>query len=610
MALRSPIQSCLDELHARYRTLADGAVATYIPELAKADPQWFAICLATTDGHVYAVGDTARPFTIQSISKPFVYGLALDDQGPEAVRARIGVEPTGDAFNAISLAPGTGRPFNPMINAGAIAATSLIAGHSAADKEARLLAMLSLYAGRPLAVDADVYESERATGHRNRAIGHLLRNFDVLSGDPEPAVDLYFRQCSVAATCRDLAVMGATLANGGINPVTGEQALPAALVPDVLSIMSTCGMYDFAGEWMYRVGLPAKSGVAGGILAVLPGQLGIAVFSPPLDRRGNSVRGVAVCADLSRELGLHSLRVTRSSRAAVRDERSLATARSKRRRCAADLALLDRTGGQARVYELQGDLAFAGVESLVRRVIDHGAAAGPVIVDLRRVTRIDDPAAHVLLDLVQAVERGRPLAVVGAHPHATFLRALDERAATADAGHPQIFPDLDAALEWAEECLLRQARSPSRPTAVELREQDLCRGLDSIALAVLDGELERRQFHRGEFILRAGETAQAMYLLISGRVSVVLPSVDGQLKRLATLDPGMAFGELAVVGRMERSADVRADEASECYVLTVDRFERLARTRPSITAALLQNMLRQVHDTVSRLNRELAALEG
>src|SRR5262245_34586369 len=206
-AIPSPIQILLDRLHGRYAALSDGQVATYIPELAKADPDAFGICLATTDGRVYEAGDTRRSFTIQSISKPFVYGMALEDHGETAVRARIGVEPTGDAFNSISLAPDTGCPLNPMINAGAIAATALVAGHSRDDRLARLLGALSLYAGRDLEVETAVYRSERATGHRNRAIGHMLRTFDILREDPEATLDLYFRQCSVAVQCRDLSIM-------------------------------------------------------------------------------------------------------------------------------------------------------------------------------------------------------------------------------------------------------------------------------------------------------------------------------------------------------------------------------------------------------------------
>jgi len=315
--MKSPIQDYLERLHRSHADLREGEVATYIPELAKANPEWFGICVATTDGQVYEVGDARQPFTIQSISKPFTYGLALEDRGVDAVLARIGVEPTGDAFNSISLAPTTGCPLNPMINAGAIAAASLVAGDSPPDRFTRLLGAYSLYAGRALEVDRAVYESERSTGHRNRAIGHMLRNFDIVDGDPELALDLYFRQCSVSVDCRDLSIMAATLANGGLNPLSGERAIRADLVEKILSVMTTCGMYDYAGEWLYGIGIPAKSGVAGGILVVLPGQVGIGIFSPRLDGRGNSVRGIRVCADLSRDFELQF--PARRARLAVRD---------------------------------------------------------------------------------------------------------------------------------------------------------------------------------------------------------------------------------------------------------------------------------------------------
>ena len=246
--IRSPFQDHLEALHARFRSLDSGEVARYIPELAKADPEAFGVAVATVDGHVYEVGDSRQPFTIQSISKPLTYGLALEDCGVERVRAKIGVEPTGDAFNAISLAAPSGCPLNPMINAGAIAAASLVAGRSEADRLARLLAVYSTYAGRALSLDAAVFESERATGHRKRAIVHMLRNFKIVGGDPEPALTLYFQQCSVAVDCRDLALMAGTLANGGANPVTGERALRGDLVESVLSVMTTCGMYDSSGE--------------------------------------------------------------------------------------------------------------------------------------------------------------------------------------------------------------------------------------------------------------------------------------------------------------------------------------------------------------------------
>jgi len=611
--VRSPIQSCLERLHARHAGLTDGAGATYIPELAKANPEWFGICVATTDGHIYEVGDSRELFTIQSISKPFTYGLALEDRGPDAVLAKIGVEPTGDAFNAISLTPGSGRPFNPMINAGAIAATGLVAGHSSADKLSRLLGTLSVYAGRTLSIDTAVYESEKTTGHRNRAIGHMLRNFDILTADPEPALDLYFQQCSVAVTCRDLSVMAATLANGGINPLTGERAVHEQHVASILSIMATCGMYDYAGEWVYAVGLPAKSGVAGGILAVLPGQLGIGVFSPRLDARGNSVRGVAVCKELSDEFGLHFLHVARSSRSALHGQYSLAAVRSKRRRSAADRDLLDRIGDRVWVYELQGDLIFSALELVTRQVVEHSAATEVAILDMRRVTRVDGAATHMLLDLcVDLAERDRPLLFASAHGHPGFLRALQERVTSLGRGPwPFESPDLDSALEWCENYLLRAAsNAPPTADAVSLAEHEVCRGLDARALAALERLLERKRFARGEFIVRAGERAQAMYLLLAGQASVVLTLPSGQLKRLATIAPGMVFGELAIVSRAVRSADIRADHAVDCYALSADTFEQLGRTHPAIKVTLLENMLRQSYETVTRLNGELAALDG
>ena len=277
----SPVHEFLVALHARVaREETGGEVADYIPELARARADDFGIAITTAEGETHAVGDTDVPFTIQSISKALLYGMALEDNGPAGVMAKVGVEPTGEAFNSIRLQDGSGNPFNPMVNAGAIATTGLLRGE---DGLARILDTFGRYAGRPLAVDEDVYRSERDTGHRNRAIAHLLRNFAVIGDDPERVLDLYFHQCALAVTCRDLAMMGATLANKGVNPATGERAVDERYVPSVLSVMATCGMYDFAGQWLYDVGLPAKSGVAGGILAVLPGQLGIGTYSPPLD---------------------------------------------------------------------------------------------------------------------------------------------------------------------------------------------------------------------------------------------------------------------------------------------------------------------------------------
>lgn len=605
-AVVSPVQTYLEALHAKHAGLQDGAVATYIPELGKADPNWFAICIATTDGEVYEVGDAHQTFTIQSISKPITYGLALEDQGYERVLAKIGVEPSGDAFNSISLQPGTGRPLNPMINAGAIATTSLVAGHSADDRLERLLSVFAMYAGRPLEVDESVYRSEKETGHRNRAIGHMLRNFDVLTDDPDGALDLYFRQCSILVTCRDLALMAATLANGGVHPRTGERAVDQRVVDSVLSVMTTCGMYDFAGEWVYAVGMPAKSGVAGGVMAVLPGQLGIGVFSPRLDARGNSVRGVAVCKDLSRDFSLHFLRVSRSARSTLRAAYDLGHTRSRRLRSEAERAVLDEAGHRVRVYELQGDLSFSAVEGLVRRIVHAGPEVA--VVDVRRTARIEACAPSLLAELAVDLGRGgKRLAVIANREHAGLTRHLQERLVAEGTQRTlQTFSDLDPALEWCERVVLGQAGVPA-PTASSLTDHEFCRGIDLDDVRVLATFLETRRFEAGETIIRQGDIADEVFLLMGGTVSVTMDLPTGERRRLSTVAPGMVFGELTIVDRCARTADVHADTAVECLVLTVRELERLETSHPAIAIGIMRNLLRNVHRTVLRMSREVAA---
>lgn len=301
-----PIQSFLETLYEEYRGVNTGQVASYIPELAKANPHQFAISVVTLDGRIFQVGDCQQEFTIQSISKVFAYGMALEDWGRDRLLEKVGVEPTGDPFNShIRLDEMSHRPDNPMINAGAIATTSLIKGKNPTERLNRLLAMFRRYVGRDVYVDISTFLSERATGHRNRAMAHLMLNFGMLNGDIEEALDLYFQQCALLVTCHDLAIMAAALANQGQHPITGERVLQSEYVRDVLSVMYTCGMYNFAGEWAFRVGIPAKSGVSGGVIAVVPNQAGIAVFSPPLDENGNSVRGLKVFEALSQEYGFH-----------------------------------------------------------------------------------------------------------------------------------------------------------------------------------------------------------------------------------------------------------------------------------------------------------------
>ncbi|MDB9375654.1 glutaminase A [Nodularia sphaerocarpa] len=313
-AVTSPFRNYLHDLHAKYCSLNEGVVADYIPELALAQPEWFGICVVTQDGHIFEVGDSDQEFTIQSISKAFVFGLALEDHGREYVNSKVSMEPTEEAFNSIVLDELTNRPYNPMVNAGAIATTDLIKGKNGTERLKRLLAMFQRYTGRKHDIDVPVFLSEKSTGFRNRAIAYLMLNFGMVNNNIDETLDLYFQQCSILVNAKDLAMMAATLANGGVNPVTKERAIDERYVQDVISVMLSCGMYDASGQWAYRVGLPAKSGVSGGITAIAPGKLGVGTFSPLLDKKVNSLRGIKVCEDLSREFGLHLFNVTTPER--------------------------------------------------------------------------------------------------------------------------------------------------------------------------------------------------------------------------------------------------------------------------------------------------------
>ena len=304
------IQEILDDIYEKYRHVDDGAVATYIPELGKADPKDFGICLATVDGHVFRAGDWDKEFTIQSMCKPLAFQMALEQHGVEETMKYVGVEPSGDAFNSIELDPKTTRPFNPMINAGAIAIASLIKKSPVEAGVQAFVDKMSEAAGRPLRIDWAVMQSETLTGNRNRAIAYLMRNFGIIDEQVNEALQQYFAQCSMLVTCQDLAMMAATLANMGTNPLTGELVFDFQYIKYVLTVMLTCGLYDYAGAWAYEVGLPAKSGVGGGIFGVVNRQLGISVYSPRLDAQGNSVRGILACKELATRFGLHAFEFT------------------------------------------------------------------------------------------------------------------------------------------------------------------------------------------------------------------------------------------------------------------------------------------------------------
>lgn len=382
--MRTPVPHYLSEVLRACADNAEGALADYIPELGNVDPDTLAVAVCMGDGTVYSAGDADVEFTIQSMSKPFVYALALQEVGLEATLQHVGVEPSGDAFNDLSLGE-DGRPSNPMINAGAIAVHALIGGSHMPLRErtAMIVDGLSRFAGRQLSVDEEVYASEFATAFRNRAIANLLRNVGIIEQDPRDIVGEYTRQCATTVTTNDLATMAVTLAMGGRNPITGEQVIPAWVCRHVLSVMMTCGMYDAAGDWMTSVGFPAKSGVSGGLLGALPGQAGLATFSPKVDRHGHSVRGVRVFERLSRDLNLHLMEVQEARVRLLESSR--------------EVELRD---GLARHLRLRGALYFGSVERLLRELADI-PDEDTVVVDLSDVTHINPIGRRMLLDAME-----------------------------------------------------------------------------------------------------------------------------------------------------------------------------------------------------------------
>jgi len=302
------VQSALNAVYTKYKDIKEGKNADYIPALAQVDPKIYGIALVTTDGKLYSAGDVKSEVSIQSISKVFTMAKVMEEQGADAIAKRIGVDATGMRFNSIVAVEFAekelgGPEINPLVNPGAITATSMVRGKTRDEVWKSILDFHSAFAGRPLSVNKEVFDSEAATNQRNQAIGSLMYAYGFIKDNPAQAVDIYTEQCAISVNAKDLATMAATLANAGRNPVTGKQVMKSQNVPEVLAVMATAGLYDDSGKWLYHTGLPAKSGVGGGIIAVSPGKFGIAVVSPPLDEAGNSVRAQKAITDVSNTLG-------------------------------------------------------------------------------------------------------------------------------------------------------------------------------------------------------------------------------------------------------------------------------------------------------------------
>ena len=596
--MRSPVQRYLESIVEQCDGTA-GEVAAYIPELAAADPDRFALALATVDGHVYTVGEAEAHFSIQSISKPFTYALALADQGFDRVAQKVDVEPSGEAFNEISLASRTGRPPNPMINAGAITAASLVEGDSPAHRFDRLREWFGGFAGRDLEVIENVYTSELTTAHRNRAIAHMLREFDILTGDPEASLDLYIRQCAIGVTTQDLAMMAATLANGGVQPVTATRMLEPAYVERVLSVMATCGMYDAAGDWISAVGMPAKSGVSGGIIAVLHGQVGLAVFSPRLDAHGTSARGVQVCERMSKDMDMHLMHVGRMSTTAVRSRYPLSQVSARRSRPDADQAVLDEHPERSMIYELHGDLLFAGAEHVVRAVVDD--APDLAILDVRKVDDIADVARETLLGLRTSLREAQGEAVV-VDPQGVMP---DPDAGTEQAS--PYFDDLDSAVRWCEDELLRRhGREPTDQQTL-INEHPLLRDISAESRKVIDSLMEDMHFPAGQVVLEAGGDFAGVHMIVSGAAIATVEGPSGGTVRLVTMNPGTSFGELALGTDGVQDTTVRAVSDLTVRRLSAQSIAKITAQQPQVALEMWQAMTRDAYGVAERALRAGAA---
>src|SRR5215212_2356397 len=583
---KPPLLRFLNDCHADFTGETSGAVANYIPELGKADPTHFGISLATLDGHVYEVGDTQIPFTVQSMSKPFVFALALDTLGAARVESVIGVEPSGDPFNSIRL-NAENHPFNPMVNAGAIACSGLI--HEAKGDTAfeYIRQALGRFAGRDLDVDDAIYSSESATGDRNRAIGYLLRTNAVIRDNVAAVLEVYFRQCAILVTARDIAVMAATLANRGVNPVTGEQVLTPYAISRTLSVMTSSGMYDYAGEWIYRIGIPAKSGVGGGILAALPARLGLGSYSPKLDKHGNSVRGIKVCEALSAHYDLHMLNRSDDARNSIIADYDIGNSPSRRVRRAHEQNILAAHHQDVRVIELLGTLSFSNVDYVSRQL-----AAGPrpqlVIFDLRRVTAMTRAGTRLLAEEFHELAAYHVTVVLsGIRRSSPEWKMIGEW--TEGLSNIRNYYLLDGAIDFFE--------------ATELSEQSLLAGLTDEELTDLASLASIQTYQASEKIIAAGDPATSVFFLRSGVVHVTLP--DGI--RLATLTAGMPFGEMALL-EQHRTADVFADMAATAYEIPLRDFERFRKQHPRAGERIMRNLAQLLADRLILANAKLNLL--
>lgn len=589
--MRSPVQTYLHDLHARVRR-ADLLAANPTPGSRTAAAQspgdglavlyggrrdHLGIAMTTADGFTYQVGDARQEFSIQSISKVFVYALALMDAGFERVDEKIDVEPSGSAYNDLSSEAGSGRPKNALINIGAIAATSLVRPARGESAFERILSVFSACAGRRLSLDEDVLQTDYDTGAHNRGLAWFLSSWGIIEGDPNPAFDDYTKQCAIAVTAADLAMMAATLANLGTNPLTQERVFPEAVVERVLSVMLTCGMYDDSGDWATTVGLPAKSGVGGGIIAVLPGQLGLATFSPPLDRHGNSAKGIVACEQMSADLGLHIVRAAKPGRSVIRSHTTADRDHSSLRRSPAAEAVLEAHGSRAHVVELVGEVHFSGFEA-VSRLVEGLDDPLCLVFDIGRVDGLAPPALRSLARLAASLADDG-VAMAAADPDGLLSAHADDLAVEA-------FTSRHGALVWAEEEVLRHCGADLPALPDPSPEGPVLAGLGPADAAAVRSLLVRETVEAGTVVRRPGDEFDGIRFVRAGEVRSVAP--DGEL--VAVLRAGATFGEYALGAGAGHPFAVLAAKRSEFTLLSAEALARLEEESPRAAAALWRSI--------------------
>lgn len=603
--MESPIQHYLETLLAEVQHLGAGVPYGVHPGGREPRPEDFGICLATVDGRVYSVGVADQEFSIQSISKPFSYGLALADYGFDAVDEKVDVEPSGDPFNQISLAPDTGRPPNAMVNAGALAVSGMIRGGGGKSAVRRIVDTYSRFAGRDLISSRSVFDVEIRQSDRNHSLAYLLSSVGIIENDPTRALEVYLRQCAVQVTCRDLALMAATLANGGTQPLTGEEVFEIDVVERVLSVMMTSGMYDDAGAWVSSVGMPAKSGVGGGTLAVLPGQAGLAVFSPPLDGHGNSVRGLETCRRLSTDMEMHFVRAARSGRSAVRDSVEISQLPSRVRRTLEEAEVLEQHGHRARILDVTGDLFFAGTESLVRAVSELEDSVEFVVLDLRQVYDAGRLARQMLTGLHQRLAAAcREMLLVTGDDGTAFITLGD---AGPEGSSVPVYRGLGEAVEHCEDALLaRYGAPPAATERVPVTASPALALLDAADRERLADLMEHRVHEDGDIIRRVGQRFGGVHFIVAGRINTIATDPDGERVRLNTLGAGMTFGELALGTSDRQETTEKAVGDVELMVLTPEAIEGLETQDPVLALQLWRALTRDAYTLVDRYLREAA----